>query len=97
MEKITICMGPSCTRNFSKDIVDTAKEKLNCEVGETSSSGVELQIRKCFTNCEHGPSVALDNKILCQVTPKEMAFLIKTIKKKDFETLDSMLSDAEEI
>ena len=96
MSSITICNGPSCTRNFSKDIIDTAEIKLGRKIDVPNEDEISLTSRSCFTNCKNGPSVLINNKLLCQVTPKEIAFMIKTMKKKDYETLDSILKDAEE-
>lgn len=97
MSTITICNGPSCTRNFSKDIIDSAEIKLGRKIDLPNDDEITLKSRSCFTNCKHGPSVLINNKLLCQVTPKEIAFIIKLMKTKDQESLDSILKEAEEL
>lgn len=91
---ITVCQGPSCKRNFSDDVLKTCTDKLRLQPGESMQSpDVTLATAKCMTNCQHGPSVAFDEHLLSQVSPKDMNYLIKLLKRGETAQLDGLLNE----
>ena len=77
MKRITVCIGRACKNNFSEDIIKEVSKKLKCKLNEYSEDGqFEFLSANCMNNCEHGPSVKIDEELYPAMTPKEVKKLI---------------------
>lgn len=67
--RISLCRGPSCRANGSRDIRRRFEEALGIEVGETTPDNrVALGTSGCMGLCAHGPAIQVDHAELGRVT-----------------------------
>jgi NADH-quinone oxidoreductase subunit E len=93
--EITVCLGKSCRANFSEDVLKQVEKSAKCGLFDSSDDGLfELESATCMQNCQFGPSVRFNNKMLSQMSPKEAKIVIKAIRDNDEEFLASVFEDA---
>jgi NADH:ubiquinone oxidoreductase subunit E len=65
---IRICMGTACYVRGSKKILDTIKNSLGIDVGETTEDKLfSLEVARCFGACGLAPVISIDDEIYKQV------------------------------
>lgn len=93
--EITVCLGKSCRANFSEDVLKQVEKSAKCGLFDKSDDELfELESATCMQNCQFGPSVRFNKKILSQVSPKEAKLIIGAIRDNNDEFLTSVFEDA---
>ena len=70
---IRVCMGTACYVRGGKRILDTLKQKLGIDVGETTADRMfSLEIARCFGACGLAPILTIDNEVHQRVKPTEI-------------------------
>jgi NADH:ubiquinone oxidoreductase subunit E len=65
---IRICLGTACYVRGSKKILDTLKNSLGIDVGETTEDKLfSLEVARCFGACGLAPVISIDDEIYKQV------------------------------
>ncbi|MBN1572829.1 MAG: NAD(P)H-dependent oxidoreductase subunit E [Deltaproteobacteria bacterium] len=65
---VRICMGTACYVRGSKKILDTLKNTLGIDVGETTEDKLfSLEVARCFGACGLAPVISIDDEIYKQV------------------------------
>ncbi len=80
---VSICLGTACYVKGAAQIVETLKQQLKVDMGQTSEDGLfTLQPARCLGACGLAPVVMIDDKIYGELTPKKMTDILKTYRKK---------------
>ena len=81
---ISVCLGTACYVKGSAEIVQTLKDILKVEVGQTSEDGLfTLHEARCLGACGLAPVMMIDDKIYGNLTPKSTGEIIESIKKQE--------------
>ena len=66
---IKVCLGTACHVRGGEQVLDTAKERLGIDIGETTPDGkYDIERVACLGCCALAPVVALDDKIYSQMS-----------------------------
>jgi NADH-quinone oxidoreductase subunit E len=66
---IKVCLGTACHVRGGEQVLDTAKERLGINIGETTADGkYDIERVACLGCCALAPVVAVDNKIYSQMS-----------------------------
>jgi len=80
---ISVCMGTACYIKGADRILNTIKEELNVEIGDTSEDRLfTLQEARCLGACGLAPVIMIDDTIYGNLTPKKTLEIIKNYRKK---------------
>ncbi|MBA7686501.1 NADP-reducing hydrogenase subunit HndA [subsurface metagenome] len=61
---IRVCLGTACYVRGGKRVLDTLKEELEIDVGETTPDGIfSLEVARCFGACGLAPTIMIDNEV----------------------------------
>ncbi|MBN2852182.1 MAG: NAD(P)H-dependent oxidoreductase subunit E [Clostridia bacterium] len=84
---IKICTGTACYVRGANKLVESFADKLNVEVGGTTSDGLfSLETVRCVGACSLAPVVTVnDVDIYKRVTPKEIDGIIEGYRQKEAE------------
>ncbi len=75
--RISLCRGPSCRANGSREIRRRFEEALGVEVGETTPDNrVALTTSGCMGLCAHGPAVQVDHTELGRVSVADVEAIL---------------------
>lgn len=75
---IRICMGTACYVRGSKKILDTLKNSLGIDVGETTEDKLfSLEVARCFGACGLAPVISIDDEIYKQVKALTVNSILK--------------------
>ena len=67
---IRVCLGTACYVRGGKRVLDTLKQKLGIDVGETTTDRMfSLEIARCFGACGLAPTLTIDNEVHQRVKP----------------------------
>jgi NADH:ubiquinone oxidoreductase subunit E len=70
---IRVCLGTACYVLGAKQVLDTLKQELDIEVGETTSDKTfSLEVARCFGACGLAPVITIDNEDLHRVEPAKI-------------------------
>jgi NADH:ubiquinone oxidoreductase subunit E len=70
---IRVCLGTACYVLGAKQVLDTLKQELDIEVGETTSDKTfSLEVARCFGACGLAPVITIDNEVLHRVEPAKI-------------------------
>jgi NADH:ubiquinone oxidoreductase subunit E len=79
---VSVCLGTACYVKGAAQIVETLKQQLKVNMGETSADGLfTLQPARCLGACGLAPVVMIDDKIYGELTPKKMTDILNTYRK----------------
>lgn len=80
---VSICLGTACYVKGAAQIVETLKQQLKVDMGQTSEDGLfTLQPARCLGACGLAPVVMIDDKIYGELTPKKMTDILNTYRKE---------------
>ena len=66
---IKVCLGTACHVRGGEQILDTAKQLLEIDIGETTNDGkYDIDRVACLGCCALAPVVAIDDKIYSQMS-----------------------------
>ena len=81
---VSICLGTACYVKGAAAVLDTIKQKLGIEMGETTEDGLfSLQPARCLGACGLAPVVMVNNKIYGKLTPDSVSKLLDKIRSQD--------------
>ncbi len=82
LHTLRVCEGTACHVLGSEEVMETLKELLGVEVGETTPDGVfTLESVRCLGCCSLAPAVMVDNETHGRVGRKEIAAILKRYRK----------------
>lgn len=77
--KISICLGTACYVRGGPTLIDKFQQVLNVKMGETTPDNrFTLEICRCVGACSQAPVVMIDDDIIGQVKPQDVA---KSLRK----------------
>lgn len=78
---ISVCMGTACYVKGASEVLQTLKDILKINIGETSSDGMfTLQEARCLGACGLAPVIMIDDKIYGNLTSKKTREVIENIR-----------------
>jgi NADH-quinone oxidoreductase subunit E len=78
---VSVCMGTACYVKGAGDILDTLKQELKINIGETSKDMLfTLAEARCLGACGLAPVVMVNDKIYGHLTQKKTVELINNLK-----------------
>ena len=70
---IRVCLGTACYVRGGKRLLDTLKQKLGIDVGETTPDRMfSLEIARCFGACGLAPTLTIDDEVYQRVKPAKI-------------------------
>jgi len=79
---IAVCLGTACYIKGSGEILESLKEELKVNIGETSADGIfTLEEARCLGACGLAPVMMIDGKIYGSLTPKKALDVLKEYRK----------------
>jgi len=79
---IRICQGTACHVNGGTKIVQTFKEKLNLDDGETTPDGtITMERVACLGCCSLAPVMMINDTIYGNLTPQKTQKIIHSLQK----------------
>ena len=80
--QISVCLGTACYVKGAAQLVETLKQQLKVEMGETTEDGLfTLQPARCLGACGLAPVVMIDDTIYGELTPKKMSDVLNKYKR----------------
>ena len=81
---VSICLGTACFVKGSKEILESAKEKLGINEGETTEDGkFSLDTTRCVGACGLAPVFTINDEVYGNSTVKKMNEVLDEYMKKD--------------
>jgi NADH-quinone oxidoreductase subunit E len=66
---IKVCLGTACHVRGGEQVLDTAKQRLEIDIGETTEDGkYDIERVACLGCCALAPVVAVDDKVYSQMS-----------------------------
>ncbi len=76
---IRVCMGTACYVRGGKAVLDSIKNKLGIDVGETTEDNMfSLEIARCFGACGLAPTMSIDDEVYKRVRPAKVSDIINS-------------------
>jgi NADH:ubiquinone oxidoreductase subunit E len=80
---IRVCLGTACYVRGGKRVLDSVKQKLKVDVGETTPDRMfSLEIARCFGACGLAPTIVIDNDVHQRVKPARIMDLLESYRAK---------------
>lgn len=74
---IRVCMGTACYVRGGKKIVESLREKLGIEVGETTEDGMfTFEVARCIGACGLAPAMMIDDVVYKQVNENKLGAIL---------------------
>ncbi len=74
---VRVCLGTACYVRGGKRVLDTLKQKLRVEVGQTTPDRVfTLEIARCFGACGLAPAIMIDDDVHHRVKPSRLDVIL---------------------
>lgn len=81
---VSICLGTACFVKGSKEILESAKEKLGIEEGETTADGkFSIDTTRCVGACGLAPVFTINEEVYGNSTVKKMNEVLDEYMQKD--------------
>lgn len=78
---ISVCLGTACYVKGSERVLDTLKQELNIEVGQsTDDMKFTLLTTRCLGTCALSPVMMINNKVYSQLNTKKVAGIIHHLR-----------------
>lgn len=75
---IRVCMGTACYVRGGKKIVEHLKDRLDVELGGTTSDGkFTFEIARCIGACGLAPTMMIDDKVYKQVNANKLKSILE--------------------
>jgi len=82
---IQVCKTLSCALNGQKTILETLKERLGIEVGETTPDGLfTLMQVECLGACGHAPVMQIDETLHEDLTAESVGTILDQLGNKEW-------------
>ena len=80
---IQICRGTACHVKGSAKILDTLKQELSIDAGQTTKDGLfSLEVVACIGVCGLAPVICIDNEFHANVVPENIKNILDSYRKK---------------
>lgn len=78
---IRVCMGSSCYRQGSKQLLENIKTHLGIDVGETTPDGkYSLEVVRCIGECDKAPGISINSETsFTRVKPDNLDTILRTL------------------
>lgn len=74
---IRVCMGTACYVRGGKKIVESLKEKLGIDIGETTEDGLfTFEVARCIGACGLAPAMMIDDVVYKQVNVNKLSAIL---------------------
>lgn len=81
---IQVCLGTACYVRGGKRLVETLKELLDLEVGETTADGkFTFEVARCIGACGLAPAITIDDTVYREVTPDKLKAILAEVTKEE--------------
>jgi NADH:ubiquinone oxidoreductase subunit E len=75
---IRVCLGTACYVRGGKRVLDTMKQKLGIDVGETTPDKMfSLEVARCFGSCGLAPTLTVNDEVYQRVKPMKIPELLE--------------------
>lgn len=75
---VQVCLGTACYVRGGKKVLDTLKEQMQVDVGQTSpDQRFTLEVKRCIGSCGLAPAVSIDNVVHKRVNPGKLQELLR--------------------
>ncbi len=79
---LSICMGTACYVKGAQDLMDTLKEELNIDEGETTPDQIfTIKSTRCVGACSLAPILVANEDVHGRISPGELKGIIQTYRK----------------
>ncbi len=90
---IRVCLGTACYVRGGKRVLDTLKQKLKIDVGETTEDrNFTLEVARCFGACGLAPAIMIDEDVHHRVKPNKMELVLGRYRNGDAAEKDGELA-----
>jgi len=74
---IRVCLGTACYVRGGKRVLDTLKQKLRIDVGQTTEDRqFTLEVARCFGACGLAPAIMIDEEVHHRVKPNRLDLVL---------------------
>jgi NADH:ubiquinone oxidoreductase subunit E len=74
---VRVCLGTACYVRGGKRVLDTLKQKLGIDVGETTEDrNFTLEVARCFGACGLAPAIMIGDEVHHRVKPNKMELIL---------------------
>ncbi len=74
---IRVCMGTACYVRGGKKIVESLKDKLNVDIGDTTEDGrFTFEVARCIGACGLAPAMMIDDIVYKQVNVNRLGAIL---------------------
>ena len=81
---ISVCLGTACYVKGAEDILNTIKDELGIDFGETTEDKLfTLLEARCLGACGLAPVVMIDDKIYGSLNPKKVIEILQGYRKQE--------------
>lgn len=78
---VQVCLGTACYVRGGKKVLDTLKESLGIDVGQTTADQrFSLEVKRCIGSCGLAPAVSIDNVVHKRVNPSKLSEILSQYK-----------------
>ncbi len=85
---IRVCLGTACYVRGGKKIVESLKEKLKVDVGETTEDGMfTFEVARCIGACGLAPAMMIDDVVYKQVNENKLNAILAKYYTEQGETV----------
>lgn len=79
---IRVCLGTACYVRGGKEVLEALRQKLNIEVGQTSTDRLfSLEVGRCFGACGLAPVVMVDDDVYQRVKPAKIGKMLDVYRE----------------
>lgn len=80
---IRVCESPPCHLMGSESLVDSLKELLGVEVGQTTPDGLfTLELSSCLGVCGVAPAMMINEEVYGNLTPEKVRSFINDLRRE---------------
>lgn len=78
-----VCTGTACYINGAYDILDSIKESLGVEPGQTTADGhLSLLTGRCFGSCSLAPAAIVDGEVEDRIDATELVAQLERLERR---------------
>ncbi|MCS7059851.1 MAG: NAD(P)H-dependent oxidoreductase subunit E [Anaerolineae bacterium] len=75
---VKFCMGTACYVGGMPQLIEKAKQVLNCDIGKTTADGMAtLEVCRCVGACSQAPVIVIDEELHGRVRPNKLPQILK--------------------
>ena len=75
---VQVCLGTACYVRGGKKVLDTLKDAMAIDVGQTTGDQrFSLEVKRCIGSCGLAPAVSIDSVVYKRVNPNKIQDILK--------------------